>query len=238
MPYRAGRDTVWCLGDLVNRGSGSLDVLRWAVGEGAQAVLGNHDAYCLAAYADVIPRRDDTLNALFDANDCADLMGWLRARPVVHCAGGSVFVHAGIHPEWTLKGALKRAKKIEKRLANDAWEVFLRRVFTSRTSKKGPARDFNVFTRIRMVDESHQPVFTFSGPPENAPDGLRPWYVRSAIADEDVKIFFGHWAALDHRRLPMGISMDGGCVWGRRLFGHCIDTEETWSVPAHRKDLL
>ena len=110
--YRSDRDSIWFLGDLVNRGNGSLEVLRWAVKHEASAVLGNHDAYCLAVYSGAVRRRKDTLDELLQAPDCHELMAWLRARPVMHRLGTAVLVHAGVHPKWTLEMAEKKAEKL------------------------------------------------------------------------------------------------------------------------------
>ena len=48
--FHPDRDRVWLLGDLVNRGPQSLDVLRWCVAhkDNVEAVLGNHDVHLLA----------------------------------------------------------------------------------------------------------------------------------------------------------------------------------------------
>ena len=56
--FNRGRDRLLLVGDLVNRGPGSLEVLRWARNHESclQLVLGNHDIHLLARWAGVASR--------------------------------------------------------------------------------------------------------------------------------------------------------------------------------------
>src|SRR2546430_4285997 len=79
-------DRIWLVGDLVNRGPRSLDVLRWArsMDDRAVCVLGNHDLHLLARVAGAPAKKRDTLDDVLAAPDRDALIDWLRARPLVH----------------------------------------------------------------------------------------------------------------------------------------------------------
>ena len=78
--FTPSRDQLWLVGDLVNRGPRSLDVLRWAKATGATTVLGNHDLHLLARAAGVAPeKKRDTLGEILAAPDSHELIDWLRA---------------------------------------------------------------------------------------------------------------------------------------------------------------
>ena len=98
-------DRLWLVGDLVNRGPGSLAVLRevMALGDAAVTVLGNHDFHLLTVAAGHRkPHRSDTLDAILDAPDRDALVAWLAARPLVVAEGDLAMVHAGFLPSWTV----------------------------------------------------------------------------------------------------------------------------------------
>ena len=70
LKFSADRDSLWFVGDLVNRGPDSLKVLRRirALGDAATVILGNHDLHLLAvSYGSARLRDDDTLEAVLAA---------------------------------------------------------------------------------------------------------------------------------------------------------------------------
>src|SRR5919201_6589381 len=70
-------DRLWFVGDLVNRGPKSVEVLRFtrALGERALVVLGNHDLHLVTQHEGFErPRADDTFQDVLDAPDCSELV--------------------------------------------------------------------------------------------------------------------------------------------------------------------
>jgi len=79
--FDAGRDELWSVGDLVNTGPDSLDVLRLWRDAGGRAVVGNHDIYALLVRSGRAPRRTDRLERVLAAPDADELLSRLRASP-------------------------------------------------------------------------------------------------------------------------------------------------------------
>ena len=74
--FDAGKDQLWLVGDLVNRGPESLEVLRLvrSLGDRAITVLGNHDLHLLAVAEGVAElHRSDTLDEILHAPDRDEL---------------------------------------------------------------------------------------------------------------------------------------------------------------------
>ena len=85
LKFSADRDSVWFVGDLVNRGPDSLKVLRRirAMGDAATVILGNHDLHLLAvAYGRSRLRSDDTLDDI--------LAGKAPRLPETHAIGCTI----------------------------------------------------------------------------------------------------------------------------------------------------
>ena len=86
--FDAGSDHLWLAGDLINRGSGSLEVLRWCYEhqQNISTVLGNHDLHAIAvAYGIRKAHRSDTLQDIIDAPDADTLISRLRHQPLMDC---------------------------------------------------------------------------------------------------------------------------------------------------------
>ena len=79
--FSPSRDTLYLLGDLVNRGPDNVGVLRrlMAYGSSAQCILGNHDLHLLAVSRGVrAAHRQDTTADILNAPDRTVLLDWLR----------------------------------------------------------------------------------------------------------------------------------------------------------------
>ena len=235
------RDRLWLVGDLVNRGPRSLDVLRWARTQGHRvvAVLGNHDLHLLARAAGLAPaKKRDTLDDVLAAPDAAELIDWLRRRPLVHVEDGWLMVHAGLHPRWTAARALALAGEIEGGLQSAAWREWLRGIQAAAPPWSddlvGRARARSILSylvRVRGCDAAGVPV-DFDGPPEQAPRGTHPWYAVPDAAWRDHTVVFGHWAAQGLRLGERWIACDAGCVWGNELAAVRLDDRAVFRVKA------
>ncbi|PID63029.1 MAG: diadenosine tetraphosphatase [Gammaproteobacteria bacterium] len=230
-------DRLIFVGDLINRGPKSLDVLRFVrdLGEAAEVVLGNHDISLLAYAWGVYHGRGSDYPEILRAADSEALLDWLRHRPLLlHDEASQAFVvHAGIPPRWSLKKAQKQARKAEKVLRGNKAEKFLRYAYGKREdtwqadySKYDKFRyRLNGFARIRYCEVNGEPNFQDKCPLGQQPRHLLPWFsVRQHMQnDGDARIVFGHWAALGYCAQDQVICLDSGCVWGGKLTAVCLE---------------
>src|SRR6185436_15356097 len=115
-------DRLWFVGDLVNRGPKSLEVLRFVkeLGDRAVTVLGNHDLHLITQHEGFEKKRkDDTFTDVLRAPDAKELMEWLRTRPMMHAEGHWAMTHAGLLPVWSVSKALALAGEVEAALAGN-----------------------------------------------------------------------------------------------------------------------
>jgi bis(5'-nucleosyl)-tetraphosphatase (symmetrical) len=133
--FAPGSDRLWLVGDLVNRGPQSLEVLRLvkSLGTSATVVLGNHDLHLLAVAAGhAKPHRSDTLESILQAPDRAQLLDWLRTRRLAYAEDGYLMVHAGVLPQWSVEDVLRLAGEVEAVLRSAAYTEFLEKMYHGR----------------------------------------------------------------------------------------------------------
>ncbi|MDP9529652.1 symmetrical bis(5'-nucleosyl)-tetraphosphatase [Pseudomonas protegens] len=227
--FDPARDRLWLVGDLVNRGPQSLETLRYlySIRNSLVCVLGNHDLHLLAAWRNIERlKKSDTLREILEAPDCEELLQWLRQQKLMHYdeARHVALVHAGIAPQWSLKKALKCAAEVEEALRDDnRFEPFLDGMYGNDPAKwdsdlKGVTRlrvITNYFTRMRFCTSEGKLDLKSKEGLDTAPAGYAPWFSHKERKTRDLKIIFGHWAALEGRSNEPGIfALDSGCVWG------------------------
>ena len=233
-------DRLWLVGDLVNRGPDSLATLRFikSLGPSVFAVLGNHDLFLLAAAEEIVALRPkDTIQDVLAADDRSELMEWLRCQPLHRRDGHFFMVHAGLLPTWTIDSAAQLAREVEMMLAGPDYRALLRELFQGATPQWDPALKgidrlvsiARVFTRLRTTTPDGE-MSSYSGPPDQAPDGFLPWFRIPNRRSSDATIITGHWAALGLHIEPNVLAIDSGCVWGRRLTAVRLEDRKIYQV--------
>lgn len=226
--FDPAKDRLWFVGDLVNRGPHSVEVIRFIkqLGTSAITVLGNHDLHLLAVWAKVTTlSRKDTLQSVLSAPDADELLTWLRFRPLVHVEDGYCLLHAGLLPSWSIPQVLELAREVEEALQDDHFHKLLPAIYFQKDIVPSPhlsheerlSLTTNVLTRLRVCTQEGIPEFSFKGHPSDAPLGFMPWFRVPNRATQGDTIIFGHWSALGVVKGPRVFAIDGGCVWGREL---------------------
>lgn len=221
--FETGRDRLWFVGDLVNRGPKSLQVLRFVreLGGAAVTVLGNHDLHLVAQHEGLERRRsDDTFDDALQARDAAELVAWLRGRPIMHVEGDHALVHAGLLPQWSVPEAAQLAREVEQALRGADYRAFLVNMYGSTPDTWSESLTgwdrlrviVNAMTRLRFCTRGGTMDFRTKG--SSAPPGHLPWFELRADAQ---RIVCGHWSALGLKLTAGLAALDSGCVWGGRL---------------------
>jgi bis(5'-nucleosyl)-tetraphosphatase (symmetrical) len=237
--FDLARDRLWFVGDLVNRGPKSLEVLRRvrALGDAAVVVLGNHDLH-LVCHAEGLWRRraDDTLDEVLAAADGAELVAWLRARPLMHLEGRYAMVHAGLLPQWSLGRARELAREVEAALQGPKYRDFLANMYGSKPDRWDDALAghdrlrviVNAMTRLRFCTADGRMEFREKG--RTPPRGFSAWFDARA-AREEPAVVCGHWSALGVKLTERLVALDSGCVWGGSLSALRLEDRALFQVP-------
>ncbi len=223
--FSPSRDTLYLLGDLVNRGPASAAVLRRLMGYGdaARCLLGNHDLSLLAvAHGHRAPHRNDTMDEVLAAPDRDAMLDWLRHRSMAMHAHGILMVHGGVLPAWDVQKTLSLAGELEAVLRGPELAGFLAQMWGNRPDHWDDALTgadrlrviVNALTRLRFCTPDGVMDLKASGRLDQAPRGMTAWFDVPGRRSAGQPIAFGHWSTLGYLRRPDLISLDTGCVWG------------------------
>ena len=245
--FNPATDKLWLVGDLINRGSGSLEVLRWMLEHQSSivTVLGNHDLHTLVvAEGFVSPHRSDTIQDLLEAPDANELLTWLRHQPLLHFEHGHLMVHAGLLPQWTVPKAQLLAQEVQQALCADNYREFLKHMYGNQPVQWDDALTgwdrlrviTNAMTRLRICSQDGEMEFKFKGELANRPKGYAPWFDLPNRASANIPIIFGHWSALGLHIKSNVYALDTGCLWGGALTALRLDDKSVFQVPCHVDD--
>ena len=230
--FDPAQDRLWIAGDLVNRGTESLEVLAYlySIRDRIDVVLGNHDVALLAVYWG-LKKSNPTLDPILKSPDADKMIDWIRSLSFVHYDKrlGYVMAHAGIPPAFDLETALFYSQKLQEKLQGDKAAKWLDKkmlggVHTFSEKKKNRFA-INAFTRMRFCDQEGRLDFDQKGAPgkKTYTAGLYPWFEVRHRKPLGVKVIFGHWSTLGYRENDEVVCLDTGCVWQGKMTAKRID---------------
>jgi bis(5'-nucleosyl)-tetraphosphatase (symmetrical) len=227
--FSPSRDTLYLLGDLVNRGPESDRVLRrlMAYGSSARCLLGNHDLHLLAvAHGVRAAHRSDTLECILQAPDRPALLHWLQHQALaleLHTPPSRwLMVHAGVLPQWTADQTLSLAAEVQTMLRGPDALAFFQNMYGSQPQRWSDDLQgwdrlrviVNALTRMRFCSADGAMDFSSKEGASAAPAGTQPWFELPERQTAHCVVAFGHWSTLGWLGRADVFALDSGCVWG------------------------
>jgi bis(5'-nucleosyl)-tetraphosphatase (symmetrical) len=239
--FDRAHDRLWLVGDIVNRGPESLEILRFVKGltDAVTMVLGNHDLHLLmVAEGCASLSRNDTIQDILSAPDREELLHWLRQQKLLHVDGNYALVHAGLLPSWSITQASELATAVEAVIRGEEFHEFCSHMYGDQPDHwndglSGYARlrvIINAMTRMRVCTPDGKMDFKFKGMVKDIPDGYLPWFETPNRASREATIIFGHWSALGLQLRNNLIALDTGCLWGGTLTAIRLDDRTVFQV--------
>jgi len=231
-------DRLWFVGDLVNRGPKSLEVLRFVkhLADRALVILGNHDLHLVAQHEGIErAHAGDTFGDVLASPDAAELVAWLRRRPMMHAEGSYAMVHAGLLPQWSVAKAMSLAREVERALAAPGYRDFLEHMYGAEPDRWDDALSgwerlrliVNAMTRMRFCDRAGR--MDLKGKGTQPRPGFLRWY-ETRPREDACTLVFGHWSQLGLVLERSVVGLDSGCVWGGALSALRLEDRTLYQV--------
>ena len=232
--FDPAKDQLWLVGDLVNRGEGSLEILEFVhkYQESIKVVLGNHDIALIAAYWG-LKKSNPTIDPILRSSRAEELIMWLREQRFLHVDEtlGYCMVHAGISPLFSLEEAKVWSERLSEKLRSKEAKQWLEGVMRSplsrmiygKTEQMDEMYAFSSFTRMRYCFGDKSLELLQKGAPGSKKELTVPWFFHPDRKRIDLKIIFGHWSTLGFHKNENVLGLDTGCIWGGSLSAARLD---------------
>jgi len=234
------KDTLWLVGDIINRGEDSLSTFEYIynIRESVVMILGNHDISLIASYYG-LKKPSSYMEPILKSPKVHEFIDWLRFQKFLHIdlEHRHCVAHAGISPEFDLGMAINYAKMIETNLQGSGAKDWLKEMssngvykFEANTKKSDREKYIlGAFTRMRFCYSDSKLDFKQKGKPNPLvieQKGLKPWFASDTRRWVELKIIFGHWSTLGYYDDGNVVCLDTGCVWGGKLTAYRVDSDK------------
>jgi bis(5'-nucleosyl)-tetraphosphatase (symmetrical) len=157
---------------------------------------------------------------------------------MMHVEDGYAMVHAGLLPSWSVPKALDLGHEVEEVLRGSQYRRLMANMYGDQPDQWDDAlRGFdrlrviiNVMTRLRICTDDGRMEFGHKGRLEDIPEGYVPWFEVPDRKSADTTIICGHWSALGLRAEKNLLTLDSGCLWGRRLSAVRLEDRRIFQV--------
>ncbi len=226
--FNHGTDTLWLVGDIVNRGPKSLECLQFCMRHesSVQTVLGNHDLHLLALmHGHGRLKRSDTLTPILNHPQHALMRDWLRRQALMLERPDYILVHAALLPQWSGETAAALAEEVAHELQGEHAAGYFAHMYGNTPGGWSPGLSgydrlrliTNVFTRARVLTLDNELDYDYKGSYDDIPADRRAWFDVPDPHYAGRSVIFGHWSALGYYDNGHVIGLDSGALWGGRL---------------------
>ena len=239
--YNPSKDTLWLVGDLVNRGDKSLEVLEFLydIKDRVKIVLGNHDIALIAAFLG-LKKSNPSIEPILSSSKAKLYFNWLRELPFIQMDKnlGYIMAHAGIAPSFSLSDAIYYNNLLQEELQSSNLKEWLKLMFKKDPKKfvkgdkiKEERFALSAFTRMRFCYKDGSLDFEQKGSPKkNENKDLMPWFECPNRKKIELKIIFGHWSTLGYFENSEVVAIDTGCVWKRELSAYILEEKSLVNI--------
>lgn len=223
-------DHVVYLGDYVNKGRYSLQVLRFLAHSKSTCIIGNNELAWLYAMDQQVGL--PCMAGFNGADDRDELACWMRSLPWAYKddVNKAVMVHAGVDPAWSVDVIMRVAGESAALISNPEFIRLLREKKLSDVY----VRNAWILTHIRFLSHDGSLSDNTGLPPQPK---LTPWFDCLPHQRGDYRIYFGHWARLEGRfQSESFCNLDGGVAYGKQLVACHLESRKIFRQSADMRD--